>query len=191
MAKPFMKHSLRKALVRAPLSVLLLCSAPAVAQLLPLGSPEYVSASSGAFEIFNNDPAAYEAGWELRFAPRRFLLLPRWAPDLIPVAGVMAGSRNILYGYAGWRMEIPVGERWVTSGGSAAGIYYRGYSKNLGGALEFRSHVELAYRLPKEARVGICLYHLSNGGIFDFNPGSNSLVLTFAARLRGRQSGPP
>lgn len=186
MAKSLMKSRVRKALAWAPFSVLLLCSTPAVAQLLPLGSPEYVSASSGAFEIFNNDPAAYETGWELRFAPRRLRLLPAWAPDLMPVAGVMAGSRSILYGYAGWRMEIPVGHRWVASGGSAAGIYYRGYSKNLGGALEFRSHLEMAYRLPKEARLGVCLYHLSNGGIFDFNPGSNSLVLTFAARLRKR-----
>jgi lipid A 3-O-deacylase len=181
-----MQHCFRGVPAWAPLLLFLLCSTPAAAQLFPLGAPEYVSASSGQFDSLR-EPLGYEAGWELRFAPRRFWLLPRWAPDVIPVAGAMASTRGILYSYSGFRVELPVGERWVFSSGSAAGLYYRGYGKNLGGAFEFRSHLELAYRLPKDARVGLCIYHLSNAGIFDFNPGSESLVLTYAARLRGKR----
>lgn len=181
-----MQHRYRGALAWAPLWLLLLGPTPAVAQLLPLGAPEYVAASSGRFEALR-EPQGYEAGWELRFAPRRFRLLPRWAPDVAPVAGVMASSRGILYSYGGFRWELPVGERWIFSPGWATGLYYRADGKNLGGALEFRSHVELAYRLPQDARLGLCLYHLSNAGIFDFNPGSESLVLTYAARLTGKQ----
>ena len=180
-----MKHCFRGVPCWAPLSLLLLCSTPAAAQLLPLGAPEYVSASSGQFDSLRK-PLGYEAGWELRFAPRRFRLLPRWAPDLIPVAGAMASSRGILYSYGGLRVEFPFKERWIFSSGSAAGLYYRGYGKNLGGALEFRSHLELAYRLPDDARLGLCIYHLSNAGIFDFNPGSESLGVTYSARLRKR-----
>ena len=169
------------------LSLLLLVgSAPAAAQLHPLGAPEYVSASSGQFEALR-EPDGYEAGWEVRFAPRRFLLLPRWAPDVIPTAGVMASSQGVLYSYSGFRMELPIGDRWILSPGSAVGLYYRAYGKNLGGALEFRSHLELAYRLPRETRLGVCIYHLSNAGIFDFNPGSESLVLTYTARLKKRR----
>ena len=164
---------------------LFLPSYPAAGQLLPLGTPEYVSASTGTFEV-RKTLDEYETGWEVRFAPRRFRLLPRWAPDLIPVAGAMATSRGILYAYGGFRMEIPLGERWVGSGGWAPGLYYPGAGdgKDLGGVLEFRSHLELAYRLRNESRVGLCLYHLSNGHLFSFNPGSESLVLTYSTRLR-------
>lgn len=170
-----------RAFLWAPLVLLL--SRPAAGQLLPLGPPEVVAASSGQFEALR-EAQGYEVGWEVRYAPRRFRLLPAWAPDAIPVAGAMASSRGILYPYLGFRFELPLGERWVMSPGWATGLYYRGHGKNLGGVLEFRSHLELAYRLPGGARIGLCLYHLSNGGIFDFNPGSESLLLTYSARLR-------
>ena len=168
-------------------SFLYLLSHPATGQLLPLGQPEFVSVSTGAFEV-RKTLDEYEAGWEARFAPRRFSLLPAWAPDLIPVAGGMATSRGALLVYGGVRVEIPLGERWVAGGGWAPALYYRGTGagKDLGGALEFRSHVELAYRLRNDARVGLCLYHLSNGKVFsleDTNPGSESLVLTYTARV--------
>ena len=157
----------------------------AAGQLLPLGSPAYVSASTGAFEV-RKALDEYETGWELRFAPRRFRLLPRWAPDLIPVAGAMATSRGILFAYGGLRMEIPLEGRWVLGGGWAPGLYYPGAGdgKGLGGVLELRSHLELAYRLRNDSRVGLSLYHLSNAHVFSFNPGSESLVLTYSARLR-------
>lgn len=157
----------------------------AAGQLLPLGSPEYVSASTGTFEI-RKDLDEYETGWELHFAPRRFWPLPGWSPDLMPVVGAMATSQGTLYGYAGFRAEVPWGKRWVGSGGFAGGLYYRGEGggKDLGNVLEFRTHLEVAYRLPGESRVGLCLYHLSNGGIHHLNPGSESLVLTYSARLR-------
>jgi hypothetical protein len=158
-------------------------SSPVAAQLLPLGPPELVSASTGAFEV-RKEWDEYEVGWELRFAPRRFRLLPRFVPDAIPVTGAMASSRGILYVYGGLRWDLPLGERWVFSPGSAAGVYYRGDGKDLGGPLEFRSHLELAFRLPGDARLGLCLYHLSNAGILGFNPGSESLVLTYSAKLR-------
>lgn len=157
----------------------------AAGQLLPLGPPEYVSASTGTFEV-RKEIDEYETGWELRFAPRRFKLLPGWAPDLIPVMGAMATSQGTLYGYGGFRVEVPWGERWVGSGGWAGGLYYQGPGggKELGSALEFRTHLELAYRLPGDSRLGLCLYHLSNGGIHHRNPGSESLVLTYSARLK-------
>jgi lipid A 3-O-deacylase len=180
---------MKKLAARAPgwafFLYLLLSPDAAAGQLLPLGSPEYVSASSGTFEI-RKELDEYETGWEVRFAPRRFWPLPDWAPDLIPVAGAMATSQGTLYGYGGFRMDFPWGKRWVGSTGWATGIYYPGDGggKDLGSALEFRTHLELAYRLPDESRLGLCLYHLSNGGIYHLNPGSESLLLTYSARLR-------
>lgn len=148
-----------------------------------LPTPEYVSASTGAFEV-RKTLDEYETGWEVRFAPRRLQLFPNWAPEVIPVAGGMATSRGALLAYGGFRLDYELGQRWVFSPGWATTMYYRGEGKDLGGALEFRTQVELAYRLPNDARVGLCLYHLSNAGILGFNPGSESLVLTYSARLR-------
>jgi lipid A 3-O-deacylase len=147
------------------------------------GPPELVAANLGAFEVMDG-VSAYEMGWEVRFAPRRFHFLPRRVPDLIPVTGVMASSRGVIYPYVGFRVDIPLNSHWTFSPGSAAGLYYREHGKNLGGFLEFRSHAELTYRLPWDGRIGLCFYHLSNGGLFDFNPGTESLVLTYTARLR-------
>ncbi|HSN88855.1 MAG TPA: acyloxyacyl hydrolase [Thermoanaerobaculia bacterium] len=48
--------------------------------------------------------------------------------------------------------------------------------------VEFRSGVELAWRLNERSRIGLCLYHLSNGGLYDFNPGTESLILSYGVR---------
>lgn len=144
--------------------------------------PEVVASSGGQFDVLNKGMGV-EAGWELRFAPRRFPPMPRFMPDVIPVTGAMATSRGTLYVYGGFRFEVPLGKRWVASPNWAAGVYYRdGDGKDLGGAIEFRSAIELSYILTESARLGLCLYHLSNAGIYDFNPGSESLVLTFSVR---------
>lgn len=151
---------------------------------LQAGMPEVIAASSGQFDVFNKGRGV-EAGWELRFAPRRFPPMPRFLPDVIPMTGAMATSRGTLYVYGGFRLEVPLGKRWVVSPHWAAGVYYRDRSedgKDLGGAIEFRSGLELSYVLSERSRLGLSLYHLSNAGIYDFNPGSESLVLTYSVR---------
>lgn len=153
------------------------------AEVLFRDAPEQVTANLGGFEILD-DVSAYEMGWELHFPARDFKILPSWMPDLTPTLGVMANTRGSLYPYAGFRADIDLGERWVFSPGAATGIYYREGGKNLGGALEFRTHAEFAYRLANGGRIGLCFYHLSNARLFSFNPGTESLVLTYSARLR-------
>jgi hypothetical protein len=152
-----------------------------------LGRPETVVASSGVFDPFV-DGSSYEIGFELRFSPRRFSFLPGFLPDgflpdVIPTAGVMVRAQGSLYAYGGIRADIPWGERWTFSPGWAAGLYNRTPDFDLGGPLEFRTSLELAYRLPNGSRVGVCFYHLSNGGLFTRNPGSESLVMTYSAGL--------
>ena len=62
----------------------------------------------------------------------------------------------------------------------AVTLYEDGDGKDLGGPLEFRSGLEVAYDFARGPTVGLLFYHLSNGDFYDFNPGSNSLVLTVA-----------
>jgi hypothetical protein len=150
-----------------------------------LGWPESVAASSGVFDPFV-DRSTYEIGSEFRFAPRRFSFLPAFVPELVPTAGLMARAQGSLYAYGGFRADLPLGERWTFSPGWAAGLFHRSPDFDLGGPLEFRTSLELAYQLPGGSRLGLCLYHLSNAGLFSRNPGSESLVVTYSAGVGGR-----
>lgn len=148
-----------------------------------LGAPQAVVASAGMFEPIVQEGESYEIGAELQFAPRRFDFLPRFVPELMPIAGVIASAQGAFYTYGGLRFEIPLGSRFVFGACTGAGLLHRAASKDLGGPLEFRSGLELAYRLPNDARIGLSLYHLSNAGLATPNPGSESLVLTYRSRL--------
>jgi hypothetical protein len=73
----------------------------------------------------------------------------------------------------------------VATPGFAAGLFHRGGGQNLGGPVEFRSSIELAYRFGDGSRLGLNLSHLSNGGFYDRNPGTESLVLVWSAAFKG------
>lgn len=159
----------------------------ALAAFVPAGSPARaeppvaVTASAGPFSVLD-DGELYEAGWEVRFAPRRFRWAPRFLPELSPAIGAMATSQGALYVYGGFRLDLRMGASWRVSPQWATGLYYQDGGRNLGGPLEFRSGIELSRRLGARSRIGVMLYHLSNGGIYGYNPGSESLVLTYSAR---------
>ena len=154
--------------------------------LLP-GSPSAVALSSGAANV-NRPSDELQLNWELHFQPRDLRLFSgRLRLDgLIPMAGVMAAANGSLYGYTGARIERPLGagSRWVFAPSFAAGLYYRDDGKELGGTLEFRSGLELSYRLGPRQRLGAVVFHLSNGGLNGDNPGTESLLLTYCASLR-------
>jgi hypothetical protein len=136
--------------------------------------------SAGVFNVLNEDRSA-EAGFELRLRPLWEGTAERpWV--LRPAAGAMATSEEAIYGYAGFRLEIPLGERWSVVPQSTAGYYERGDEKELGGSVQFRSGLELSYRLSPAHSVGAVFYHLSNAGLERPNPGSESLVLFWAWR---------
>lgn len=154
----------------------------------PLGAEQPVSVAAGIGEV---EPLAHghgvEMAWELRFAPRRFVFLPRFLPELSPVLGALATSKGSLYAYGGFRLDLPMGERWVFSPNWGVGLYHREKGQDLGGPLEFRTALELSYRLDAGSRLSLCLHHLSNSGVFDNNPGSESLLLFYGVdvgRLR-------
>jgi lipid A 3-O-deacylase len=140
--------------------------------------PAAVTASAGRFNVLNRDPLV-EIGWEASFAPRRYHWLPRWAPPLTPAVGGMATAKGSLYAYGGFRFDLPVGECWMLSPQWATGLYYQDGGRGLGGALEFRSGIELSRRIGGKVRVGLLLYHISNGGLYNRNPGSESLLFTY------------
>ena len=146
------------------------------------GQPAAVAASAGGFSILRGT-ATFEAGCEAQFAPRRLRWLPSFVPGLSPTAGAMATAKGTLYVYGGFRFDLPLGEGWEASPQFATGFYHHGDDeRDLGGALEFRSGIELSRRLGARSRLGLTFYHLSNAGLYTHNPGSESLVLTYSTR---------
>lgn len=144
--------------------------------------PALVSANSGRFNVFDGKNGKWETSWEVSFQPRRFHWLPHFVPDLSPTVGGLATEEGTLYVYGGFRSDLPLGEKWVLTPQLAAGLYYANDGRNLGGALEFRSGIELTRRIGERSRIGLLLYHLSNSRLYRYNPGTESLVLTYSTR---------
>lgn len=138
------------------------------------GDPDFLTVSLGGFDI-NDDETAAEFRLEYRMS-RKFLLLK-------PMIGLMGNSDGGVYGYGGVNLDIFLGKRWVVMPNFAIGGYRRGSSKDLGSVIEFRSGVEIAYRFDDRARLGVAFSHISNAGIDNDNPGTESIVLGYSIPL--------
>jgi len=56
---------------------------------------------------------------------------------------------------------------------------------NLGSKTEFRSGVDLFYRISRKVMLVMSFYHYSNGGISDYNPGAESVAFRVVIPLAG------
>ena len=135
------------------------------------GDPDYLSLSVGAFDV-NDDMTAAEFRLEYRSK------LEWWI--FRPFTGIMGNSDGGFYGYGGILLDIFFGRRFVLTPSFAIGAYDRGSGKDLGHSIEFRSQIELAYRFDDRSRLAISLNHMSNASIDEVNPGTESLMLTYA-----------
>ena len=169
-----------------------LALAVGVGSAAPLAAeqPTDLAVSAGLFEALMTDRSNEdnpEIGGELRFAPRELRFLPDFVPPVSPVVGGMVTSRGSLYLYGGLGLELPLSQGFVFSPSFGVGAYHRADTgKDLGGALQFRSSLELIYLTRRHGAVGLGLYHLSNAGIDELNPGSESLLFTYRVDLRQR-----
>ena len=114
---------------------------------------------------------ALELALDVHFGPELF-----WG--IRPQAGVLATSDGSLYGFSGFRMRLPwESERWRVDISSAIGLFEEGDGKDLGGVVEFRSGIDVIRKFANGHALGLGFYHISNAGLYDKNPGSNTLVL--------------
>jgi hypothetical protein len=148
---------------------------------VPARALDEVAVSAGRFRLLDN-MHINQGELEVRLAPHRFPWLPRQV-RFVPAFGAMVNSDSSYYAYGSFRFEVPVGERWQVTPQLGYGLYDRNGGFNLGGQVEFRSGLEVTRQLGERFRLGLIFYHLSNAGIYVHNPGSESLVLTFAWRL--------
>lgn len=133
--------------------------------------PDFLSLSVGAFDV-NDDMTAAEFRLEYRSK------LEWWI--FRPFTGLMGNSDGGFYGYGGVLVDVFFGRRFVLTPSFAIGAYDRGSGKDLGHSIEFRSQIELAYRFDDRSRLAISLDHMSNASLDEVNPGTESLMLTYA-----------
>jgi lipid A 3-O-deacylase len=161
---------------------LLFLLAMAVADVVRAGdepfpyTPRSLGITGGLFEFTDDTYREGEFGLQYR-------LSRRWGP-FQPIGGGMVTTAGAFNLYAGVGIDFPAGRRWLFRASFAPGYYDKGPSgKDLGLALEFRSSLEIAWRLSSGWRFGIEIYHLSNADMGRINPGDGSLLLTVTVPL--------
>ncbi len=169
-SRPLGRHS--RAILASILLLLCVQVLPAVAE--DDGAyPGWVF-SGGVFDT--EDLFLAELGLEFRFKPFKLF----GSVELKPMVGVSANEEGGAWLYAGLRYDWRVGERWYVTPSFATSLYEEGDGPDLGHVVEFRSSLEVTYRLRNGSRVGAAFYHLSNASLDERNPGANSFVLVWS-----------
>lgn len=149
---------------------------PSFLPLLPPAEPHAswdLSLHWGTFGVFDTEQI-FEAGFESRG--------PSWRHGLRPILGASVLDDGGNYVYAGLRGEWHLTRRLGIAPSFAPGIYSPG-GIDLGGPLEFRSGIDLTWELDDTFTLGVGLYHLSNGGLYSRNGGSESVLFSLTYSL--------
>lgn len=134
---------------------------------------EYLSGSVGYFDVVDKENKSTQLGLEYRFNAISY--------GLRPIVGVTGTTDSSAYAYAGFNLDVPIlSNQLYLIPNFAVGAYHSGDGKDLGGALEFRSGIELAYQMENYHRIGIAFNHLSNAGLYDKNPGVETLLINYS-----------
>jgi hypothetical protein len=158
----------------------LLLARPAAAQV------DEWAVHGGLFDLGHSQEAV-QAGVEARLATQH-LDFGRFELPLQPGFGAFGNEDGAGYAYVSfrlplaeiWREHWP--QRWRVVPFTGVGLYTAGDSKDLGGPVEFRSGLDVDLRLSEDWWLGLSFYHLSNGVLYDLNPGEESLVLQLSWR---------
>jgi len=137
---------------------------------------DYITGYVGYFDIVRNKQEAAQFGAEYRARPLQY--------GVRPMIGINVTNDSAVYGYAGLNWDVPLLDKQLyLIPNFAVGAYKRGDGRDLGGALEFRSGLELAYQFKNAQRLGIAFNHISNASIYKHNPGSETLLVSYSVPL--------
>ncbi len=137
----------------------------------------FVTVAVGHVGIFDDDIEDPEV-LKLEY---RFGTITRWR--LAPLLGAAHSANGANFAFAAVERDFQLGENWVVVPGFGLGSFGDGRDVKLGHSLEFRSGVKVAFRFENGWRAGIALFHLSNGGLSDRNPGTEPLFLSLSIPL--------
>ncbi len=125
--------------------------------------------SIGNLDIATDITGPYRFGVEYRF--RSF---SQW--KIIPAVGYAFSSSHASFLYTDLRHDFWLSDRWILIPSFGVGYFDDSTKTQLGYPIEFRSGIELAYRFYRQYRIGMAVFHLSNGDLSKNNPGTEVLV---------------
>ncbi len=131
---------------------------------------DYLSFNAGEFNALRSGQEHnFQYGAEYRFSEVMY--------GLRPIVGGFGTDSGAAYGYAGvnWDVALIPNQLYIVPN-FAVGAFKEGSGKKLGGALEFRSGIELDYQLPNQMQLGVALNHISNAGIYKNNSGEETVM---------------
>lgn len=108
----------------------------------------------------------------------QFQLGKKWY-GIGPLMGLMVNTEGGYMGYLGLYTRFRYHHLVVTPE-FAVGGYQLGSGKYLGGTLEFRPGISVAWRFSNDQRLGVRFAHISNGGLHHRNPSEQELMLTYS-----------
>lgn len=140
---------------------------------IPAHATDYITGYAGVFDVLDDNENSGQFGLEYRFNPIQY--------GFRPTLGVNVTTEGALYGYGGFHWDVPLVDNEIyLIPNFVVGAYAEGDDKDLGGALEFRSGIELAYQMPNSHRVGVAFNHISNASIYDKNPGAETVLINYS-----------
>ncbi|MGW8285967.1 MAG: acyloxyacyl hydrolase [Candidatus Deferrimicrobiaceae bacterium] len=149
---------------------------------------ETVYATIGPIDVLGSGPHHLDLGFglaninrphRLRGAGKIELRVGRKFAFVGPAVGLYITNEGFSYGYAGIYADLGYG-RFILTPLIAAGVCHQGNGIDLGGPFQFRESLEIAYRVDERWLVGLSIAHISNGQVYENNPGQNDLLLTIA-----------
>jgi lipid A 3-O-deacylase len=134
--------------------------------------PDSLAFGAGWWDVIQNKDTAGLLNLEYRSDKKLWWFKPQ--------VGMFGTSKGGFYLYAGIRLDVYFGDRWVFTPSFSPGVYHNGNGRDLGFELEFRSSAEIAYRFDDYSRLSLGIAHLSNASLGDRNPGVETLTLTYS-----------
>lgn len=89
----------------------------------------------------------------------------------------------MVFGVVGLFSDFALSRNLIISPSIGAGAYHQGGGLDLGGLLEFRSQLEVAWRFADATRFAVAFSHISNAGIGEHNTGTEIATLYYAIPL--------
>ncbi|MBD3635098.1 MAG: acyloxyacyl hydrolase [Methylophaga sp.] len=136
-----------------------------------------VAFTAGGYDAFDSEDNATEIGVEYRFAPAADFY------NIIPTIGASVTSDGAYWAYAGVRYDWSLSANWVLTPHFALAAYENGGGVDLGYGLEFRTGLDLAYQMTDRSRLSLGYYHMSNADLGDYNPGADSIIVSYSYTL--------
>ena len=98
-----------------------------------------------------------------------------------PFIGFNGTDQDAYYGYFGLSADLYFlkCKCFIITPTLAVGWYVDGEEIKLGNRVQFRSGGDIYYRFKNNVRVGVGLYHISNAGLGETNPGAEQAILKY------------